>query len=310
MQKQKQKMPKSKQKYRNAHHIPVLLEEVITVLSPAKGQSYLDLTAGMGGHAAAVIAATNVPKKATLVDRDPQAVDILKKRFGESKVLGQDFLSASQKLVATGRRFDMILADLGVSSLHFDEASRGFSFLRSGPLDMRMDPRQPLTAEQIVKNWTVGNLTKLLAEAGEEPRAETIAKAIVAARPLVTTDQLAAVVSGAIPKRAHGRIHPATKTFQALRIAVNDELNQLAKSLLLWLELLADGGRLAIISFHSLEDRLVKIFLAEHSKHLYQAELKLLTKKPISASPNQVAINPRARSAKLRAAVKIKIERT
>lgn len=291
----------------NIHHTPVLLEEVIGCLKPARGESYLDVTAGMGGHATAVIAATRAPEKATLVDRDPQAVETLQKRFRKSNILGEDFLNASRKLLENGSRFDMILADLGVSSLHFEDVRRGFSFRLSGPLDMRMDNRQKLTADQIVNTYSRVDLAKVIKDYGEEERAEAIADAIVTARPLANTVQLAAIVARVVPRS--GKIHPATKTFQALRIVVNDELAQLELSLPIWLDLLKAKGRIAVISFHSLEDRIVKQFLEEHAKHRYEADLKLLTKKPITAGTKEIDINPRARSAKLRTAVKIKIER-
>ena len=291
----------------NVHHIPVLLEEVIRCLKPTDGESFLDVTAGMGGHAAAVIAATAAPERATLVDRDPQAADVLREKFKKSTILDRDFLSASRKLLEAGKKFDMILADLGVSSLHFEDQGRGFSFRKSGPLDMRMDPRQKLTADQIVNDWPKAELAGVLKNCGEEKRATMISDALVAVRPIANTVQLAAAVSRVMPRT--GKIHPATKTFQALRIAVNNELVQLELSLPIWIELLKIQGRLAVISFHSLEDRIVKRFLEQHSKNLYEADLKLLTKKPITARPEEIDINPRARSAKLRAAVKIKIER-
>lgn len=292
----------------NIHHTPVLLDEVIGCLKPTRGESYLDVTAGMGGHAAAVIAATTAPEKATLVDRDPQAVDVLRQQFKKSTILGQDFWSASRELLASGRQFDMILADLGVSSLHFEDGQRGFSFRQRGPLDMRMDSRQDLTAEQIVNSYQEADLAAILKQYGEESKAAKIAKSIVAARPVFDTVQLAAIVIGVVPRM--GKIHPATKTFQALRIAVNDELAQLELSLPIWVELLKAGGRLAVISFHSLEDRIVKRFLEDHSQGRYQADLRLLNKKPIIAEAPEIDINPRARSAKLRAAEKIKTSHT
>ncbi|OGL35281.1 16S rRNA (cytosine(1402)-N(4))-methyltransferase [Candidatus Saccharibacteria bacterium RIFCSPHIGHO2_12_FULL_47_16b] len=291
----------------NIHHIPVMLKQVIGCLKPARGESYLDVTAGMGGHGAAVIAATAAPQKATLVDRDPQVAQVLGDKFPAAQVLNQDFLSASRKLLNDGKKFDMILADLGASSLHFEDADRGFSFRKSGPLDMRMDTHQELTAWQIVNNWSQKDLATIFRKYGEEPRADLVAKAIVSARPINDTLQLAAIISRAVPKR--GKIHPATKLFQAIRIAVNDELGQLEQSLPIWLKLLKNNGRLAVISFHSLEDRIAKQFFAEHAKSSFDAELKLLTKKPITARHEEIVSNPRARSAKLRAAAKIKTKK-
>jgi 16S rRNA (cytosine1402-N4)-methyltransferase len=250
--------------------------------------------------------------QAVLVDRDQDAIQALRKEFQVSTdsrvdsvdVRQSDFLTASRELLAAKRQFDLILADLGVSSPHLNEGKRGFAIKSSGPLDMRMDQSQALTAETVVNTFSEAALTGLLKNYGEEPKAKQIAHAIVAARPLSTTDQLAAVVTKAWP--GHSRIHPATRTFQALRIAVNDELSLLEQSLPLWFELLAPDGRIAVISFHSLEDRLVKRALGEVAGEGYDAELRLLTKTPVAASPTEIVFNPRARSAKLRAAVKIK----
>jgi 16S rRNA (cytosine1402-N4)-methyltransferase len=287
-----------------------LLNEVLRYLKPQPGESYLDLTAGYGGHAAAITQRTDAVSKAVLVDRDEAAAKHLKQKFASagSRVIRSDFLSASQQLVQAKERFDLILADLGLSSPHLDDASRGFAFSRSGPLDMRMDQSQPLTAAEIVNSWSQDKLEELFRRFGEEPKARQIAISIVLSRPIETTDQLAKVVNSVKGLRRQ-RINRSTKIFQALRIAVNDELRQLEIALPLWLELLSPGGRMAIISFHSLEDRLVKRFLLEHGGRTYDAELKLLTKKPILANREEIDSNPRARSAKLRAAAKIKTKR-
>ncbi|HEY1063718.1 MAG TPA: 16S rRNA (cytosine(1402)-N(4))-methyltransferase RsmH [Candidatus Saccharimonadales bacterium] len=287
-------------------HLPVLLEEVLEVLSPQVGESYLDVTAGYGGHAAEVLARTQAPEKATLVDRDENAINELTERFAGMNVniRRQDFLSASEDLRSEGQQFDLILADLGVSSPHLNQAERGFAISMSGPLDMRMDQSQALTAEQVVNTYSKEQLTDILARYGEEPKAGAIAKLIVQNRPLHTTSELAELASRVWP--GHSRVHPATRTFQALRIAVNDELGLLQRSLPVLLDLLAPGGRLAIISFHSLEDRLVKQFFAEQGGDRYDASLRILTKRPLTASATESVSNPRARSAKLRAAVKIK----
>lgn len=285
-------------------HQPVLLNEVLDLLRPTAGEAYLDLTAGYGGHATAIISHTGQPDKAVLVDRDQQAIDVLQKQFNPlPEIIRLDYLAASQQLVGQGRKFDMILADLGISSPHLNHSRRGFSFQTNGPLDMRMDATQALTADEIVNRWEESEISDVLKRYGQEPKARFIARQIVQNRPLATTEQLAAIAKRAWP--GHSRVHPATRTFQALRIAVNDELHQLENSLPFWLELLAPGGRLVTISFHSGEDRLVKEFLTGHSGHNFDAELELLTKKPVVAQPNEIAINPRARSAKLRAAVKI-----
>ncbi len=291
-------------------HLPVLVDRVLEYLDPKEGDSFLDLTAGYGGHSAAVIGRTLAHQRVTLVDRDRQAIEQLKKRFDKPgiNIIHQDYLSASRQLRDRAERFDLILVDLGVSSPHFDNASRGFSLKLDGPLDMRMDPRQKLTAYDIVNNYSQAELAKLLRDLGEEPKAHRVAQLIVENRPIQSTLRLANVIARAWPGPAH-KIHPATRSFQAIRLAVNDELHQLSASLPIWLELLAPGGRIVIISFHSLEDRIVKNFLKEYSGNRYDAILKLLTPKPVTADKAELAFNPRARSAKLRAAVKIKTKR-
>lgn len=285
-------------------HTPVLLNEVMHYLDPKAGEIYLDLTAGYGGHATAILAKTGNAVGSTLVDRDSQAIAELEGLFGgRAGIRHQDFLQASQGLLGEGRQFNLILADLGVSSPHLNGEERGFSMRRSGPLDMRMDRNQALTAEVIVNTYDEQQLASLLAAYGEEPKAKQIAGLIVAARPLHTTGELAEVAAKAWPGRS--RVHPATRTFQAIRIAVNDELAMLERSLPLWIRLLAPGGRIAVISFHSLEDRLVKRAFQAASGDRYDAELQMLTKRPVTASSNEIVHNPRSRSAKLRAAVKI-----
>lgn len=284
----------------------MLLDEVLKVLDPRKGESYLDLTAGYGGHAAAILKNTARYDLAVLVDRDEQAIDELKVQFGSdvARIIHEDFYKASNELLLAKKQFDLILADLGVSSPHLNEGSRGFSFLQDGPLDMRMDQGQKLTADTIINTYSKDEIGQILKLYGEEAKANRIAETIVQNRPIKSTAELAALVAAVYGGYSHH--NPATKTFQALRIAVNDELKLLTNSLPLWLKLLAPGGRLAVISFHSLEDRIVKQFFAEHSGNSYDSTLKLLTRHPIRANPNEIAHNPRARSAKLRAAVKIK----
>jgi 16S rRNA (cytosine1402-N4)-methyltransferase len=290
-------------------HVPVLLGEVLQYLDPKEGESYLDLTAGYGGHASEVLERTRSLTRALLVDRDSHAIGTLQRLFGGqgADIRQADFLTASRELAAEGRQFDCILADLGVSSPHLNDVSRGFSFRDDGPLDMRMDERQALTAETIINSYSQDELTDILQRYGEEPKARQIAAAIVAARPMKSTAELAAVVAKQWP--GYSRVHPATRTFQALRIAVNDEISLLEQSLPLWIQLLAPGGRLVVISFHSLEDRIVKRVLADVAGERYDAELRLLTKRPVTADTNEIVSNPRARSAKLRAAAKINTER-
>lgn len=284
-------------------HIPVLLSPVLQYLSPKPGDSYLDLTAGYGGHADAILERTRVPAEATLVDRDSNAIKTLTRFETEgSQIVHSDFLSATQSLLAAGKRYDVILADLGVSSPHLDNASRGFAFAIDGPLDMRMDQLQTLDASTIVNSYTLEDLQRIIRTYGEEPRARTIAQAIVAARPITSTKELAEIVRSVMPKGS--KTHPATRTFQALRIAVNDELELLRASLPLWVQLLKPQGRLGVISFHSLEDRLVKQAFAEQAGNRYDASLTLLTKRPITADDTELVFNPRSRSAKLRVVVK------
>lgn len=292
----------------NTSHVPVLMKEVLKYLEPKLGDRYLDLTGGYGGHAAAILTLTENPRGAVLVDRDQAAVDALRYQFSEvgTTIVHSDYLTASKELQKSERQFDVILADLGVSSMHLNEAERGFSIKRDGPLDMRMDKRQRLTAAKVVNTYSEAELVKLLRQYGEEPKARAIAQQIVRHRPFSTTGELAALVARTWP--GHHKVHPATRTFQALRIAVNDELGLLDQSLPLWISLLAPGGRLAIISFHSLEDRLVKQAFQERSGKRYDAELELLAKRPITPGRDELAFNPRARSAKLRAAAKINIK--
>lgn len=306
LENQKQANKDTKIKTKNKQHEPVLLNEVLTVLDPKKGESFIDLTAGYGGHSKAILKKTARPDLAVLIDRDVNAIHELKRIFGSQldNILQEDFYTASRELVYANKNFDLILADLGVSSPHLNEGSRGFSFQQDGPLDMRMDQRQVLSADTIINNYTKKEIGHILKAYGEEPKAEAIADAIVNNRPISSTAELAALVSAVYG--GYSRHHPATRTFQALRIAVNDELKQLTNSLPLWLKLLSPNGRLAVISFHSLEDKIVKQFFAEYSGKRYDSIIKLLTKHPIHASPNEIAHNPRARSAKLRAVVKIK----
>lgn len=286
-------------------HFPVLRNEVLTYLDPKIGESYLDVTAGYGGHASSVLERTLKPHATTLVDRDHNAIDYLKEKFasGLPEIIHQDFLTASKQLQSEGRQYDLILADLGVSSPHVDNASRGFSLRLDGPLDMRMDQTQSLTAEEIVNNYSEDELAEILHKYGEEPKAKKIARMLVEHRPITTTTQLADVVSQAW--KGYSKVHPATRVFQALRIAVNSELEQIRAAIPLWVDLLAPGGRIAIISFHSLEDRLVKQGLTERAGNRYDATLRLLTRQPVMGTAEEIVSNPRARSAKLRAAAKI-----
>jgi 16S rRNA (cytosine1402-N4)-methyltransferase len=296
-------MKDTHQKNQNKH-TSVLLSEVLEYLAPQEGNSYLDVTAGYGGHAAAVLDRTKAPSKATLVDRDQNSIKHLEEVFPEKdvEIIRNDYLNASKELLEQGRKYNLILADLGVSSPHLNEASRGFSFQTEGPLDMRMDQSQDLSASTIVNKYSEDKLAKILKEYGEEPKAHKIANLIVSNRPITNTIKLAQIIKRAWP--GHSKVHPATRTFQAIRLAVNEELEQLQEALPIWVDLLEPNGRIVIISFHSLEDRIVKNFFKEISGDLYDSTIKLLTKSPVVADQNEIVTNPRARSAKLRAAVK------
>ncbi|MBP9738280.1 16S rRNA (cytosine(1402)-N(4))-methyltransferase RsmH [Candidatus Saccharibacteria bacterium] len=274
-------------------------------LDPQPGESYLDLTAGYGGHASKVLSNTGDASRMTLVDRDESAISSLQPLVLQgARLIHSDFATAARELHTAGDQFDMILIDLGVSSPHLDNKERGFSFMHDAPLDMRMDPRQEVTAADIINTSSEDELVDILRRYGEEPKAKRIARALVQVRPVQTTFELADVVESVYGRR--GKTHPATRTFQAVRIAVNKELEQVQQTLVLLPDLLSAGGRVVVISFHSLEDRLVKQFFSEQMKSGYEAQLQILTKKPVSGKIEQV-FNPRARSAMLRAAVKIKI---
>ncbi len=285
-------------------HIPVLLSEVMASLSPKPNESYLDLTAGYGGHAKTILDVTLNYKDSVLVDRDEFAIECLRSKFPpEITILDTDFYGAMLQLIECGKTFDLILADYGVSSPQLDNEVRGFSFKNDGPLDMRMDRRQTLTAEEVVNHWSERNLAEIFVRYGEEKpgRAKMLAREIVTNRPIHTTKQLADII---LAKSRYSHTHPATKVFQAIRIAVNDELSEIEKSLPLLPKLLNKGGRVGIITFHSLEDRLVKDYLKEATSHGEESELSLVNKKPIIAATDELVINPRARSAKLRVAVR------
>jgi 16S rRNA (cytosine1402-N4)-methyltransferase len=286
-------------------HVPVLLESTLELLAPKKDENYLDLTAGYGGHAKCILSMTGNYAESILVDRDDYAIKRLKPLSSKgARLMHTDFVTAAKQLAKKGRKFDMILVDLGVSSPQLDQSERGFSFTNSGPLDMRMDQRQELSAKTLVNTASVEELTRIINQYGEEPVgfSKTIALVIVANRPLSQTGELADLIKNTY-RGKWKKIHPATRTFQALRIAVNDELRQIEDVLPLLPSLLKPGGRVGIISFHSLEDRLVKHYLKEQFDLGFEAELLPLTKKPIAGSIYDVH-NPRSRSSKFRAAVK------
>ena len=285
-------------------HIPVLLSEVLAILDPHPGESYLDLTAGYGGHASKILDVTRQFKDSCLIDRDQFAVEYLKSEFpSEINIMHNDFYSAVLQLIECGKTFDIILADFGVSSPQLDMDSRGFSYHHDGPLDMRMDRRQELTAEKIVNHSSERELADIFIRYGEEKpgRAKLLAREIVHHRPIKTTKELVDII---ISKSKYSKTHPAARIFQALRIAVNGELDEIAQTLPLLPKVLNKGGRLGIITFHSLEDRLVKDYFKEAASYGEESQLRLINKKPIVAEKSELGINPRARSAKLRAARK------
>ena len=289
--------------YMEKLHQPVLLSEVLATLKPQPGERYLDLTAGYGGHASKILDVTQNYKDSCLVDRDDFAIQILKSKFPpETKIIHKDFYSAMLQLLECGKTFDMILADFGVSSPQLDMEERGFSFRFDAPLDMRMDQSQKLTARDVVNKYSERELNDIFIRYGEESpgRAALLARTIVHNRPIETTKELADLIK--TKYHSYSKTHPATRIFQAIRIEVNEELGQIKKTLPLLPKLLNKNGRLGIITFHSLEDRLVKEYFREASTYGEESELEIITKKPITAEQMELVINPRARSAKLRVA--------
>lgn len=281
-------------------HIPVLLDEVLDALALKRGGKYIDGTLGAGGHAEAILKATAPGGKLLGLDGDPEALQIARTTlapFGERAIFVRSNFTQI-KTVAAEYRFipaDGVLLDLGLSSMQLANLERGFSF-SSSSLDMRMDDRTPLTASEIVNEWDEAEIADLIYEYGEERASRKIARWIAANRPFQNAQELADVIERALGR--HGKIHPATKTFQALRIVVNSELENLEATLPQLGEVVGKGGRVAIITFHSLEDRLVKNFFKNN------AQWRNLTKHPIQPTYPQKRENPRARSAKLRAAEK------
>jgi 16S rRNA (cytosine1402-N4)-methyltransferase len=294
-------------------HIPVLQKEVLEYLDPKPNENFIDCTIGEAGHSLKILE-KNGPKGVILgIDHDPEILKNTKYRIQDTRyknrvILVCDNFANLKEIVKKEslKSIKGILFDLGFSSWHLEESGRGFSFLREKFLDMRYNPENPLTAEKILNFWSEKDIEKILKEYGEEKFSKRIARNIVEARkikPIRTTFQLVEIINKATPKwYERGRIHPATRTFQALRIAVNDELNNLTKALPQAVEILELQGRLVVISFQSLEDRIVKNFFREKEKAGF---IKIIAKKPVSSTEEEIKINPRARSAKLRAAIKI-----
>lgn len=305
-------------------HIPVLYAEVLNLLAIEPGKRYIDCTLGGGGHTAAMLEAAGPEGSVLGLDADPEAIERVSRRLESAIAAGrlivrQAFFRHLME-VATAAAFvpvDGILLDLGVSSFQFDTPERGFSFMHDGPLDMRMNPQAEPSAAHIVNHWDEEELADIIYQYGEERRSRRIAKAIVRQRPVQTTGELAAIVERAVGGRRGDRIHPATRVFQALRIAVNQELSQIEETLPQCLDLLRPGGRLAVISFHSLEDRIVKQWMQNESRSFIPdpahpfggveqtPRLQLVTRKPVSPGSDEIERNPRSRSAKLRVAEKL-----
>ena len=304
-------------------HVPVLLKEAIDFLNVRRGGTYIDATVGLGGHSYEIAKRLGAPGHLIGLDKDPAALEIAKSVLGRSSlVVGQNDwprvelrhgsfaeLANDQRPTTIGK-IDGILADIGVSSLQLSDAARGFSFQADGPLDMRMDPQSERTAEQVVNHLDERELADVIYEFGEERRSRRIARAICRSRPIRSTAHLAEVISAAARPKNPGRstydqrrIHPATLTFQALRIFVNRELDDLKALLDAAPRILKPGGRVVVISFHSLEDRIVKDAFREGA--IKDKYFRVLTKKPVTASLEEQDRNPRARSAKMRAAERI-----
>ncbi len=304
----------------SASHVPVLLKEAIDFLAVRRGGTYIDATVGLGGHSYEIAKRLGAPGHLIGLDKDPAALDVARINLAREKLAPQSqgevktdwptitLLHRSFAEIAKGVQaatVDGILADIGVSSLQLDDAARGFSFQADGPLDMRMDPHSERTAEQVVNHLDERELADVIYEFGEERRSRRIARAICRSRPIRSTAHLADVISAAARpmNQAERRIHPATRTFQALRIFVNRELHDLQALLKAAPRILKPGGRVVVISFHSLEDRIVKDAFREGA--MKDKYYRILTKKPVTASNEESDRNPRARSAKLRAAERV-----
>ena len=287
-------------------HVPVLFEEVMDFIRVRSGGTYVDCTLGLAGHAEGMARQLGSAGHLIGFDRDPEALELAKVRLAK---ICEELGSQAPQVTLIGEAFstiaehvkpasvDGLLADFGASSLHFDEARRGFSFQGEGPLDMRMDTRSGPTAEQVVNETGERELANLIYEYGEERRSRTVARAIVRGRPVTSTAQLARIVASAVPPMKF--IHPATRTFQALRIFVNQELQEIRALFEAAPKLLKPSARLVVISFHSLEDRIAKDSIREGAQ---KGIWNVLTKKPITATEEEINQNPRSRSAKLRSA--------
>jgi 16S rRNA (cytosine1402-N4)-methyltransferase len=295
--------------YEERIHKSVLLKEVIEYLNVERNKNYVDCTIGEGGHSIEILKRNGPEGKVLGIEIDSELYKKLSEKKLERLILVNDSFKNLKEIIEREKFKNIygILFDLGISSWHIEKSGRGFSFLRDEPLIMRYDLRQKLTAEKIVNEWSEKEIERILREYGEEKFAKKISREIARARkvrPIKTTSQLVEVIKKAVPTfYQRKKIHFATKTFQALRIAVNNELENLKIALPQAIEVLEKGGRLVVISFHSLEDRIVKNFLKEKER---EGKIKILTKKPIQPSKEEIIKNPRSRSAKLRCALKIK----
>jgi 16S rRNA (cytosine1402-N4)-methyltransferase len=297
----------------NVRHVPVLLHQAIDLLRVRPNGTYVDCTLGFAGHAEGVVRQLGPQGHLIGFDRDSEMMELAKAKLESVRdelgtqapkltFIGEAFSSISRHIKPAS--VDGLLADFGVSSLQLDEAHRGFSFQADGPLDMRMDTRSGRTAEQVVNEMDERELANLIYENGDERRSRTVARAIVRGRPVTTTGQLARIVASAVPAMKHQHMNPATRTFQALRIYVNRELEEIRDLLEAAPRLLKPSARLVVISFHSLEDRIAKDSLREGA---HKGIWEILTRKPLTASEEETDRNPRSRSAKLRAAERTKI---
>jgi 16S rRNA (cytosine1402-N4)-methyltransferase len=308
-------------------HVPVLAGELIDLTAPARGETAVDCTFGAGGHARLVADRLGSTGTLVCIDRDPAAESRFEELAAEvaceTRFLRMDYTEGLAVLIEEGVGADVVYLDLGISSMQVDARERGFSYSYDAPLDMRMDPSQELDARVVLNNWDERQLAQIFRRYGEDPNARRIAREIVRRRrraPLQTTGELVEAIEAALPaavRRRFGGGHPAKRVFQAVRIAVNGELDSLDRALPLAWELLRPGGRLAAISFHSLEDRRVKRFLAERARGCicppdfpvcvcgHEPEAELLTGRPVAPTPGEVAQNPRAKSGRLRAARRI-----
>lgn len=289
-------------------HEPVLFDEVMAALAPRAGGRYVDGTLGNAGHAAGILERSSPDGRLLGIDLDPHALQLARETlamYGERAMLVHGSFAHLGDIARECRLtpVDGIILDLGLSSMQLAQAERGFSFQSDGPLDMRFDPSADTTAGDLVNTLPADELADALYQYGEERMSRRIARAIVNARPLHTTAELADVVARAVRRR--GRIHPATRTFMALRIAVNDELEVLRQGLAQAVDVLAPGGRLAVIAFHSLEDHVVKNYLRERAS---AGVLGLVTRRPLQASEAERGSNPRSRSAKLRVVEKLEAQ--